>query len=75
MMLISNSANGRKRRYLLILNRSLASICVLRSLVMAVHMSNTSSKRLGAAYRLRAVDLDSWSMELAKKVMNPCICM
>jgi hypothetical protein len=38
-------------------------------------MSSTFNKRLDAAFRLKDVVLDSWSMVLVRRAMKTCICM
>jgi hypothetical protein len=75
--LITNltSVNGRKRRSQSILNHFLASIFVLKLLVMVALTSSISNKRPGAVFRSKVVAPGSWNMVLAVRVMRICISM
>lgn len=70
-----HSANGPKRRFRSTLNHFLASISVLKLLVMEVPMSSIFNRRLDAVSRSKAGVQDSWSMALVVRAMRTCIFM
>ena len=72
---LKDSANGLKRRYRLTLNRFLVLIFALKLLVMVVHMSSISSKKLDAVSRSKVAALDLWSTVPDVRVMKICIFM
>jgi hypothetical protein len=67
------SANGPKSTFPSTLSLSMDSIFVLASLVKAVKMSSTSSRRLAVESRSRVVVPVSWSKPLVSKAMSQCI--